>query len=311
MIIFAVLAAVIGFAMAAFAAWPAAGQSRRWLAPVLTAGVVLVAATAYLASGQPGFAGAPYARQANARMETDPSMLTAAQREERWRDLIREDETNAEAWTQLGRMLARSERELEAINAFQRSLRLELDARTLSYLGETFINLNQGQVTAEAVSAFEEANRLDPDLPEPAFFLGLADFQRDDVESAETRWLDLIARLDARSPYRILIAQQVYQMLSQPRVDAAAVAAAADDPDFDPRTRIVGMIARLQERTDSGEAGFADRLRLVRAYGMMGQDEDAGRVLLEARETFSDNEGAMVILDILLAALAIDEDESE
>lgn len=311
MIIFAILAAISGFALAAFAVWPAAIQAPRWLAPALTAGVVFVAAGGYLIGGQPGFSGAPYAERANIRMATDPSMLTADEREERWRDLIRVDETNAEAWAQLGRMLARSERELEAINALQRSLRLELDARTLSDLGQTFINLNEGQVPDEAISAFEESARLDADLPEPAFFLGLAAFQRGDVDDAETQWLELIARLDERSPYRILIAQQAFQLLSQPRVDAAAVAAAAEDETFDPQSRIAGMVARLQDRVDSGDAGFADRLRLVRVYGMTGQDEAAQRVLLQAREQYAGNEGAMVILDILLAALSVDEDENQ
>lgn len=311
MILFAILSAVLGFAFAAFVAWPAVCDTRRWLAPALTAGIVLVAALAYLVGGQPGLGGASYAERAALRLATDPALLTADEREERLRDLIRQDETNAEAWARLGTALARSERELEAINAFQRSLRLEMNARTLSDLGQTFINLNEGQVTAEAVSAFEEAQRLDPDLPEPAFFLGLAAFQRDDVETAETLWLDLIARLDERSPYRIVIAQQAFQLLSQPRVDAAAVAEAMQDENFDPQARIAGMIDRLRTRVDSGEAGFADHLRLVRVYGRMGQDADAQRVLLEARDIYADNEGAMVILDILLAALTLEESESE
>lgn len=311
MIALAIFIAIAGFAFAAFVVWPSARSQPRWLAPSLTAGVVVLAGGVYLAGGQPGQPGSPYAEQARDRLAANPSTLDADAREERWRDLIRQDPANAEAWAQLGRGLARRERELEAINAFQRSLRLELSAQTLSDLGQTFINLNEGDVTEEAVAAFEEARRLDQDLPEPGFFLGLAAFQDGRVDAAETIWLDLIARLDERSPYRVIIAQQAFQLLSQPQVDAAAVASAAQDENFDPVARIEGMVSRLQARVEGGEAGFADRLRLIRVYGLMQREDEARETLLETRRAFLGNEGAMVILDILMAALTIEEDSAE
>ncbi|WP_421786037.1 tetratricopeptide repeat protein [Hyphobacterium sp.] len=311
MIALAVFVAIAGFALATFVVWPAARVTPRWLAPALTAGIVLIAGVAYLVNGQPGQPGSPYGEAARERLAADPSTLNAEAREERWRDLIRQDASNAEAWAQLGRGLARRERELEAINAFQRSLRLELDAQTLSDLGQTFINLNEGEVTSEAVAAFEEARTLDPDLPEPGFFLGLAAFQEGRVDAAEAIWLDLIARLDERSPYRILIAQQAFQLLSQPQVDSAAVASAAEDEAFDPALRIAEMVSRLETRVEGGEAGFADRLRLIRVYGLLQREDEARAALLDARRAFLGNEGAMVILDILMAALAIEEDDTE
>ncbi|WP_420431615.1 tetratricopeptide repeat protein [Hyphobacterium sp.] len=311
MIALAIFIAIAGFAFAAFVAWPSARSQPRWLAPSLTAGVVALAGLIYLAGGRPGQPGTPYAEQARERLAAAPSTLDADAREERWRDLIRQDPENAEGWAQLGRGLARRERELEAINAFQRSLRLELDAQTLSDLGQTFINLNEGEVTDEAVAAFEEARRLDQDLPEPSFFLGLAAFQEGRVDAAQTIWLDLIARLDERSPYRILIAQQAFQLLSQPQVDAAAVAAAAQDENFDPVTRIEGMVSRLEARVERGDAGFADRLRLIRVYGLMQREDEAREALLETRRAFLGNEGAMVILDILMAALTIERENAE
>ena len=310
MIVFAIIAAILGFALTSFAIWPAVKQRPQWLGPLAILAVILVAGVVYLTGGQPGSEGQPYAERAISRIAADPSTLSRDEREERWRDIIRRDDTDANAWAQLGRMLARSERELEGVNAFQRSLRLDLNARTLSDLGQTFINLNEGQVTPEAVSAFEEARRLDDTLPEPSFFLGLAAFQSGRIDEAETIWLDLIARLDDRPAYRILIAEQTFQLLSQIQVDSAAVAQAAEDENFDPESRMAAMVGRLQTRVDSGDAGFADWMRLIRVYGRTGDAQAAAETIVAARQEFSDNEGAIVILEILTAALVGQEENS-
>ena len=311
MIALAVTLAFLGFAMAAFVVAPVARVNPRWLAPATVSLVIAVAGATYLMGAQPQLAGAAYQQVAETRMATDPAELDPGARMERLRDLIRADETDAIAWAQLGRMLARSERELEGINAFQQSLRLELNARTLSDLAQTFMNLNDGRVTDEARAAFIEARRLDPDMPEPDFFLGLGDFQSGDVDQAETRWLDLLERLDDSDTYKILIAEQVFQLLSQPQVYADAVEAAAASENFDPRVRIAEMVQRLEGRVSDGNGTFSDYLRLIRVRGMVGDNEGGMAALVAARDRFSDRAGAMVILDLLVAALQADEGQGE
>lgn len=311
MITLAIILAITAFVFAGLSVWPVARIQPRWLAPAILTGLAGVAGATYLTGARPGDPGVPYQQAAAERMATNPDTLGPAEQMERLRDILREDEANAAAWAQLGRMLARSERELEAINAFQRSLRLELNARTLSDLGQTFMNLNDGRVTGEATAAFEEARRIDPALPEPDFFLGLQAFQSGDIDTAETIWLDLIERLDDRDPYRILIAEQVFQLLSQPQVNAEAVEAAAASEDFDPRQRIAGMVQRLETRVAAGDAGFADYLRLIRVRGMLGDNEGGMDALQAARDRFADREGAMTILDLLVAALQADEGQGE
>lgn len=311
MIALAFILAITAFVVAGFVVWPVARIQPRWLAPALLATVAAVAGATYLAGARPQASGVPYQQAAAERMAANPDELGPAAQMERLRDILRQDETNAAVWAQLGRMMARSERELEAINAFQRSLRLELNARTLADLGQTFINLNDGRVTDEARAAFEEARRMDPALPEPDFFLGLLAFQSGDIELAETLWLDLIERLDDRDPYRILISEQVFQLLSQPQVNAEAVEAAAASEDFDPRQRIAAMVQRLDSRVAAGDAGFADYLRLIRVRGMLGDNEGGMEALQAARDRFAEREGAMTILDLLATALQADEGQGE
>ncbi|GJL97870.1 MAG: hypothetical protein DHS20C06_16870 [Hyphobacterium sp.] len=307
MIALAIMMAVIGFALIFVAMYPAFRLSPRWQTPAIACGVMAIAILVYFVDGRPGQAGAPYEQQAALRLASSTADLTPAARLERVRDTLRQNEDDAAAWAELGRMLARSERELEAIGAFQRSIRLELDPQTLSDLGQTFINLNDGQVTPEAVSAFEAAQDMAPDLPEPAFFLGLAAYQAGDMDQAEAIWVGILARLDARDPFRVLIAQQAFQLLSQLQVDTAAIDAALSSENFDPQTRIGGMVGRLEGRVDEGGATLSDWLRLIRVYGMAGDDDGARIVLDRARETFSDEAGAMAILNLLAAALATSE----
>ncbi len=307
MIALAILMAVIGFALIFAALYPAFRLSPRWQTPVIACGVMAIAVMVYLVGARPGQAGAPYQQEAALRLASPVAELTPDERLERVRDTLRQNENDAATWAELGRMLVRSERELEVIGAFQRSIRLELDPQTLSDLGQTFINLNDGQVTGEAVSAFEAAQDLEPDLPEPAFFLGLAAYQAGDVDQAEAIWVDILARLDVRDPFRVLIAQQAFQLLSQLQVGAAAIDAALDSGNFDPQTRINEMVGRLESRVDEGGATLADWLRLIRVYGMAGDDDGARDVLNRARETFADEVGAMAILNLLAAALATSE----
>jgi cytochrome c-type biogenesis protein CcmH len=307
MIALAILMALIGFALIFVAVYPAFRLSPGWQAPAIACGIMALALMVYFVGARPGQPGAPYQQQAALRLASAPADLTSAEQMERVRDTLRQNEDDAQAWARLGRMLARSERELEAIGAFQRAIRLEMDPQTLSDLGQTFINLNEGQVTREAVSAFEAAQDIAPDLPEPAFFLGLAAYQAGDIDQAEAIWTDILARLDPRDPFRVLIAQQAFQLLSQLQVDSAAIDAALDSDDFDPETRIAQMVGRLESRVDEGDAILSDWLRLIRVYGMAGDDDGARNVLVRARETFSDEVGAMAILNLLAAALATNE----
>lgn len=276
----------------------------RWAGPVAAAGLLLASGAVYWIGGSPQQEGVPYARAAEERRATDPASLSAEARIERLRDDLRDDTQNAEAWAMLGRELARAGRELEAINAFQRALSLDRQARTFSDLGQTVINLNEGEVTPEARRAFEAARELDPDLPEPGFFLGLGAYQEGDRAAAVDAWADVLERLQPGDPFRTIIARQATELLSRPDVNSEAVSMAAeDDADIPPEERIAGMVARLGERVDSGEGSLSDHLVLMRVRAMMGDMEGARRALSSAEAAYSDSAGTDAILDVARQAL--------
>ncbi|MEN0652556.1 MULTISPECIES: tetratricopeptide repeat protein [Hyphobacterium] len=312
MMIFALIAALIGAAVAIFVLAPFRGADvPRWAGPVSATALLVLAGAVYWAGGAPDQPGAPYAQQAAERRAADPSELNLESRIERLRDIVREDREDAEAWAMLGRELARAEREMEAINAFQRSLSIEPQARTFSDLGQTVINLNEGDVTPDAQAAFEAAYQLDRDLPEAGFFLGLGAYQNGDRETAAQYWTDTLARLEAGDPFRMIISRQAAELLSRPNVDAGAVAAAQaeDAPALSPQERIAGMVGRLDERVRSGEGSLSDWLVLIRVRAMMDDVAGARAALTEAEADFADDSGATAILAVARQAIGNDDGE--
>lgn len=312
MIAFALIAALMGAAVAIFVLAPFRGAGvPRWAGPASAATLLVLAGGVYWIGGAPDQPGAPYARQAAERRAADPATLGPDARIERLRDIVREDAGDGEAWAMLGRELARAEREMEAINAFQRSLSIDPQARTFSDLGQTVINLNEGDVTPDAQAAFEAAYRLNPDLPEAGFFLGLGAYQNGDRAAATAYWTDTLSRLEAGDPYKTIIARQATEFLSRPDVDAGAVAAAQaeDAPVLSPQERIAGMVGRLSERVGSGEGSLSDWLVLIRVRAMMDDMSGARSALTEAEAAFADDAGASAILAVARQAVGSDAGE--
>ncbi|HAQ35447.1 MAG: hypothetical protein CMF74_08255 [Maricaulis sp.] len=307
MIVLGMAAALIGAFAAIFVLAPIRGAGiPKWAGPVGAACLLLITGGVYWIGGSPNQAGAPYQQAAAERRESDPAELEPAARIERLRDILRENDTDAEAWGLLGRELARSEQEIEAIRAFQRALTLDPQARTFSDLGQTLINLNEGEVTADARSAFEAALARNPDLPEAGFFLGLGAYQDGDRARAVQHWTAVLARLEAGNPFREIIARQAADLLSRPDVDSIAVTAAQQDGDMEvtPQERIAGMVARLSDRVARGEGSLSDYLVLMRVRAMMGETELAREAVESARTRFAGDEGALAIVSVADAALA-------
>jgi cytochrome c-type biogenesis protein CcmH len=198
MIVFAVVIALIGMVGALYIASPlakgATGPFMRLAAFGIAALIALGALGAYLAGGSPGLEGRPYAEVERRLAEAEPETLTLPEQEERLRSIARRNPDDAQAQAMLGRFLSRTDRHLEGVAMMERSLRIEADPRVMSDLGQSLVALNEGQVTPEAERAFLAAASADPDLPEPAFFLGAAAYDAGDRETAAERWaVDAVA----------------------------------------------------------------------------------------------------------------------
>lgn len=307
MIALGLIAALLSAAAALYIVAPLAGPGRRAGLALASAGAIALGALAiYVPGSAPGEPGQPHRAVVARLMDTDPAALSLEEQEERLRAMVRQDPGDQQAIAVLGRLLARTERELEAIAVLERALRLGEDARILSDLGQALVNLNEGEVTEAAERAFAAAYRLDPDLPEPAFFLGVAAYQAGDRERAAELWGEILSRLEPGDPFRQAIAARAADLLSRPSAgpgeDGEAPFAAGGE--IDTEAMISQMIARLEERLEDDPDDFSGWLILIRARATTGQGEAARTALETARARF-DGEGEEIMLSALARALGL------
>lgn len=311
MIVFALVISVLGMAAALWVASPLAKSGSGARLPTFAAAalIALGALGIYLATGSPGLPGRSYAEVERHLAEADPETLTLDEQEERLRSIARREPDNPEALALLGRFLSRTDRHLEGVAMMERSLDIERSPRVLSDLGQALVALNDGSVTPEAERAFTAATEADPDLPEPAFFLGAAAYDAGERNEALERWGAIIERLPPGDRFRDTIANRAADLLSRPQggPDGGDDAPFADASPEDSDAMIAGMVSGLEQRLDEGPDDFSGWLTLARVRANTGDPDAARAALDEARSRFSSEPGAEAIADALGAALRIEE----
>jgi len=69
-------------------------------------------------------------------------------------------------------------------------------------LGNALVAHGDGLITPAAIFAYEQAGRLSPQHPGPAFFMGLALAQSGRIDEAKAAWTALLARAPKDAPWR-------------------------------------------------------------------------------------------------------------
>jgi cytochrome c-type biogenesis protein CcmH len=140
----------------------------------------------------------------------------------------------------------------------------------------------QGQVSDDAMEAFNAALKLDPKNPPAQYYLGQAKAERGDKQGALALWQNLMAEVPANAP------------LHQALVDRIALLTAQNGSGApDPKAMVAGLAARLKDNPNDA-AGWQ---RLIRAYTVLGQRGDAQDALASARKSFSNDKDAMAALE--------------
>ncbi len=145
----------------------------------------------------------------------------------------------------------------------------------------------QGMVSEEARLLLTEILAAKPGDPKSRFYLAIALGQQGDLAAAENAWRALIADAPADAPWRLAVAAQLNSVLEKagkpPEEIASAgrgpsqedVAAASEMSAEDRQAMIEGMVAGLAEKLKANPADKDGWLRLIRAYGVMGDDAKA------------------------------------
>jgi cytochrome c-type biogenesis protein CcmH len=279
------------------------------LAVALVFVVPLVAIGLYLLLGNPGLPSQPFAERPvpEAPPESAPAgdigVLTA-----RLAARLAEDPDNRDGWLLLARSYAQTQQYDAAAEAYRQAIAQGFDDPQIQgALGEMLTARDGGRVGPEARNAFAAVLAHDPQDPRARYYAGLALAQDGRAHEAIDIWLGLMRQSTAEAPWRPVVAQQIREAAASlgieapeipvapgpaiaatpetaaaPGPSAADVEAAGEMSDEDRNAFIRSMVARLAERLEQEPGDFQGWLRLARAYGVLGEGDQARDALNRA-----------------------------
>lgn len=198
-----------------------------------------------------------------------------------------------------------------AHKAMARVIELKGDKATADdYTGwaELMIVAAGGYVSPAAERALAKSVRLDPSNPRTRYYSGLDLAQNGRADLAYRLWSDLLAEGPEDAPWIAPIREQIAEVArmagigqatpgngeampgngeAMPGPDQDQIRDGQALPDAEQQEMIRGMVARLAERLAAEGGSAAEWARLIRAYGVLGEADKAGKVWAEAQSTFA------------------------
>ena len=199
---------------------------------------------------------------------------------------VRQQPGDLQAWVYLARAYITVNDVGDAAKAYGRAVTVARlahaeDANLDAAYGEALVGAN-GQVTDEAVTAFNAALKLDPKNGPAQYYLGQSKAEHGDKDGALAMWQELQTQVPVNS--------QLHQALVD-RIAALTSQSCGGAPD--PKAMVAGLAARLKDNPN--DAGGWQRL--IRAYSVLGQRSEAQDALATARKTLTNDKDAMAALE--------------
>jgi cytochrome c-type biogenesis protein CcmH len=254
--------------------------------------------------GSPELTGQPQA----ARRESPPEQSPIIELVGRVEAHLEQSPDDGRGWEVLGPVYMRLGRYDDAVKARKNALRLlgpspEREAD----LGEALTGAQNGIVTAEAKAAFERALGLDARDVRSRYFLGLAAEQDGRPKEAAAVWRALLAEASADAAWAGFVRE------SLARVEPGAAGPSADDVaaagEMSPEQRntmVRSMVSRLAERLKQEGNDVEGWLRLLRAYMVLGDKEQARAAADDARRALSSEPDKLKRVDELIKGLGLE-----
>ncbi|SEW02599.1 cytochrome c-type biogenesis protein CcmH [Cognatiyoonia koreensis] len=184
----------------------------------------------------------------------------------------------------------------------------DLAVADLILLTDLMVAAADGIVSPEAEVIARQIVDLDPGSVAGRYYIGSMHNQNARPDIAFRLWRPLVE--SGEDSFHIALARaQIENAAARAGVDYTAPAsvgpdlaqiAAAEDMTEEERQAMVGnMVAGLADRLATQGGPPSDWARLITAYGVLGDTENAGLIWLEAQQVFGSNEEAM---DVLRAA---------
>jgi cytochrome c-type biogenesis protein CcmH len=280
-------------------------RSYALITAIVTVVPPIVGLCLYLALGNPGLPDQPLdARLAN---PGNNIALLVAKAERH----LAQNPNDGAGWDLLAPIYFRTMRLGDAEMAYRNATRLlGASPERLAGLGETLVAANDGIVTEDARSVFEEAVKLDPKNPRSRFYVGLGFEQAGRAAEARSVFEAIAKESPAEAPWMQLVNQHIAKNggtpASSPETTGRGapalgnptqedMAAAETMAPGDRQSMIRGMVDSLAARLKEDPNNLEGWVRLVRSYSVLGEKEKAEEALKSGLKQFPSS-GELVAL---------------
>jgi len=290
-----------------------------WIA-VAIAGVVALAATGlYAIMGRPDLPAAhtiagnpPQAANETGHPIADVSTMIA-QLEAK----LRANPNDPEGWRMMGWSYGAVGRYGDAAEAYRRAAALDpKNANYPSAEGDALVNAAQGEVTPDALAAFQAALKLDPTDPRARYYMALHQDQIGRHDQAVADWIALLKSAPPGAEWARQVRDVVERVARERHIDisdklppapAAAPAAPAMDssaqpgptpdqvqaasqmPEADREAMIHAMVDKLAGELKANPHDADGWMRLMRARVMLGETDKAVAAYRDAKTAFANS----------------------
>jgi cytochrome c-type biogenesis protein CcmH len=268
----------------------------------------LGAAGLYLQLGSPDLTGQPQTARHDTPTEQSPIVELVGRVEAH----LEQRPEDGRGWEVLGPVYIRLGRYDDAVRARKNALRLlGPTAEREADLGEAITGAANGIVTADAKEAFDRAARLNPSDVRARYFIGLAAEQDGRPKEAAETWRALLAEASADAAWTGFVRESLARVdpsaaASQPGPSADDVAAASEMSPEQRNEMVRGMVSRLAERLKQDGNDVEGWLRLVRAYMVLGDKQQARAAAGEARRALASDPEKLRRVDELIKGLGLE-----
>jgi cytochrome c-type biogenesis protein CcmH len=200
----------------------------------------------------------------------------------------------------------------DAVKARKNALRLlGATAGREADVGEALTAAANGIVTAEAKAAFDRAVALDSSDARARYFVGLAAEQDGRPKEAAATWRALLAEASPDAGWAGFVRESLARVdpaaaASQPGPSADDVAAASEMSPEQRNVMVRSMVSRLAERLKQDGADVEGWLRLLRAYMVLGDKEQARAAASDARRALASDPDKLRRVDELIKGLGLE-----
>ncbi len=224
-----------------------------------------------------------------------------------------ENPDDLKGWELLGASLMALGRAEEAQTAFLEAVKQSgRDGDYLAMYAESVIRANNDQVNTIARGALEEAAQSGSKDPRIQYFLGLADAQNGNVAAAIDRWIVLVNGAPSNAGWLPMVLARIDEAALAQGIDITGrikiappmasnapagprgpsredMEAAAEMSPEERQEMILGMVSQLADKLAENPENPEGWARLIRAYMVIGQPDQAKQAYDNARQVFSDD----------------------